>query len=90
VLEGGLLTGKYRRGHEVPAGSRRQEMKDWIPQFDDQIFDQIEQMELQAKAQGRSMLSHALKSALDLPAVVSLVLGVKRTDQLEALIAAID
>ena len=86
VLQGGLLTGKYRRGQEVPSGSRKTEKPQWIPELSEELFDQLDEIEAQAKAKGRSLMQHALLATLELPPVVSLVLGVKRIDQLESLI----
>ena len=89
VLQGGLLTGKYHRGQEAPADSRKAESK-WLDSMTDETFDQIEQVEVQAKTKGRSLMEHALKSALELPSVVSLVLGAKRIDQIENLADVIE
>lgn len=88
VLQGGLLTGKYQRHQEPPSGSRKAESK-WLDSVTDETFDQIELIEAEAKVQGRSLMEHALKSALSQPAVVSLVLGAKRIDQVAKLIATI-
>jgi len=89
VLQGGLLTGKYRRGQEPPKGSRKTEKSDWLPDLTDELFDKLEQIEADAKSKGRTMLEHAIKSALEKPAIISVVLGVKRPEQIEALIAAV-
>ncbi len=90
VLEGGLLTGQYHRGDAIPPGSRKDEKPQWVPDFDDQLFDNLERIETQAREKGETMLAYTLKETLTKPAVVSLVLGVKRIDQLESLIAAVD
>ncbi len=89
VLQGGALTGKYQRSQRPPADSRITEKPQWIPKFDDELFDKLNQIEAQAKQKGRTILEHALKETLAKPAVVSLVLGIKRIDQLEGLIAAV-
>lgn len=89
VLQGGLLTGKYRRGEVVPEGSRQVEKPGWTMPLDDAMFDTLEELEAEAGSKGRSLLQHALLSLLEQPAVVSLVMGVKRIDQLEALANAI-
>lgn len=90
VLEGGLLTGKYQRGKTPPPGSRRNEKPEWLADLGDQLFDKIERIEAQAQEKGRTILEHSLKETLTKPAIVSLVLGVKRIDQLENLIAILD
>ncbi len=89
VLQGGALTGKYQRSQTPPADSRITEKPQWIPELDDELFDKLEAIEAQAKQNGRTILEHTLKETLAKPAVTSLVLGVKRTDQLEGLIAAV-
>jgi aryl-alcohol dehydrogenase-like predicted oxidoreductase len=89
VLESGLLTGKYRRGQDVPSDSRRAEAKHWLKDLTDELFDEIEQIESQADRQGRSLLEHALVSILEKPGVISAIVGVKRIEQLEAITRAI-
>jgi len=90
VLQGGLLTGKYHRGGAVPEGSRKAEMAGWLPGFDDELFDKLQQIEEQAQSKGRTMMQHALLEVLRVPPVVSIVSGVKRIDQVESLIAAVE
>lgn len=92
VLQGGLLTGKYRAGQTAPADSRQAEKPGWgaMPEtIDRDIFVQLENIEAEARTQGRSLLEHTIKTTLAAPAVVSLTLGVKKTEQLEELIAAV-
>ena len=90
VLQGGLLTGKYHRGQPAPTDSRKQEQAQWVWDLTDELFDKLEQLEKDAQAKGRSLLEHALKSTLELPAVVSLVLGAKHPYQIESLVAAVE
>ncbi|MCK4624495.1 MAG: aldo/keto reductase [Phycisphaerae bacterium] len=85
VLQGGLLTGKYRRGQPLPTNSRKAEKNEWVWELTDEIFDQLEQIEAEAKAKDRTMLQHAVLSVLAQPGVVSVVMGVKRIEQLETL-----
>lgn len=87
VLQAGLLTGKYRRGQAPPPGSRKAEKTDWVWELTDEIFDQLEQIEQQAQAAGLTMTQFAIRSVLDQPAVVSAIVGVKRTEQVEQAIA---
>jgi len=89
VLQGGLLTGKYRRGQAPSPDSRKAEKQEWVWDLTESLFDRLEEIENEARASGRSMLQHALQSALEQPAVVSLVVGAKRVDQLESLISAV-
>jgi len=86
VLQGGLLTGKYRRGQELPPGSRKSEQNGWVWELTDDLFDQLEQLEAEAKSNRRTLTQHAILSLLEQPAIVSVILGVKRIDQVEELL----
>lgn len=90
VLQGGLLTNKYQRGAVVPSDSRQVEKPDWTMALTDELFDKLDNIQAEAEKQGRTLLQHALKSLLEQPAVVSLVIGVKRIPQLETLITAVE
>jgi aryl-alcohol dehydrogenase-like predicted oxidoreductase len=86
VLQGGLLTGKYRRDDIPPPGSRKEEKPDWVWDLTDELFDQLEGFEAQAQVQSQTLMEHAVQAVLVHPAVVSVIVGVKRIDQLQALI----
>ncbi len=89
VLQGGVLTGKYKRGQAAPQGSRLAEKPEWLKPFTDEVYEVLEQCEQAAQAAGISMTQYALRWALEQPAVVSALIGVKRTDQIdEAALAA--
>ncbi len=88
VIQSGLLTGKYRRGQPPPPDSRKAEKDAWIQPLDDALFDRLEAIERDAKAAGRSMTQHAIRWALAQPAVASVIMGVKRIEQLDEAIAA--
>ncbi len=90
VLQGGLLTDKYRRGEAVPKDSRQAEKPEWTMALDGEMFDKLEGIKAEAKGKGRTLLQHALKGLLDQPAVLSLLVGVKSAPQLERLIAAVE
>ena len=89
ILQGGSLTGKYVRGKTAPADSRTAEQPGWMPELNDELFDKLEAIEADAKAKDRTLLEHTLKETLAKPAIVSLILGVKRIDQIEGLISAV-
>jgi len=89
VLQGGVLTGKYRRHAAIPAGSRQVEKPEWTLPLTDELFGKLEQCEIEARQLGRGMMRHALLSLLDQPFVLSLIVGVKSISQLEDIIAAV-
>ena len=88
VLQGGLLTGKYRRSQRPPENSRKAEKPQWVWELSDDLFDRLEELEAEAQSRGRSLLQYALGEILAHPAVVSLALGVKGIPQLDALLVA--
>src|SRR5262249_62121725 len=52
VLQGGLLTGKYRRGQPPPTDSRAAQKPDWMWKFEDTVFDRVEGVEVLAREAG--------------------------------------
>lgn len=89
VLQGGLLTGKYRRGEAPPKGSRKVEKDVWVWDLTDELFDRLEEIEAQAREAGLTMTQYAIRWVLEQPAVVSSIVGVKRIPQLDEAIAAV-
>ncbi len=88
IFQGGLLTGKYKRGMKPPAGSRADEKPDWVDDLSDKLFDVLEGFEAEAAKLGRSMTQHALRWTLDRPGVVSAIVGVKNEAQIDDAVAA--
>ncbi len=88
VLEGGILTGKYKRGATVPADSRAYEKPDWVKTLDDTLFDKLKSFEEKAREKGLSLTQYAIDWALNQPAVVSTLVGVKREDQIDEAVGA--
>ena len=88
VLQGGLLTGKYRRGQPPPRDSRAAEKPDWILRTDDAMFGRLEAVEVLALEAGVPISRYSLAWTLTQPAMVSLVVGVKRIEQLQDAVAA--
>ena len=82
TLQAGLLTGKYKRGQEAPAGSRGDESS-WLDDPDDELWDRIEQFEREAAGASLTPTQYAVKWLLDRPGVTSVIVGCKRPDQLE-------
>jgi aryl-alcohol dehydrogenase-like predicted oxidoreductase len=89
VLQGGLLTGKYKRDSEIPAGSRMLEKPEWVMALSGPILEQLEKCESEAAKLERTMMQHALLTLLEQKSVVSLIVGLKNLAQLDALVAAV-
>ena len=82
-LAGGLLSGKYRRGQQPPAGSRQ--LTDWgePPVYDtDGLYDIVEILIGIAEQHEVSAAQVALAWTLGRPGVTSLVIGARTGDQL--------
>lgn len=88
ALQGGLLTGKYRRGSAPPSDSRAAEKPDWIWKQDDPLFDRLEGIAKLAQSIEAPMSRYALAWTLAQPAVTSTVVGVKNLAQIEDAVAA--
>ena len=86
-LQGGLLTGKYRRDQTLPAASRAAE-SDWLNQPDESLFDQLEQFEKEAHDEQLQPVQFAIRWLLDQREVTSVVVGTKRIEQLNLLFCA--
>ena len=86
-LQGGLLTGKYRRGQALPADSRAAE-SEWLDRPDDVLYDRLDKFEAEARQSGLKPARYAVGWLLDRPGVACVVVGVKRIDQLQELLEA--
>ena len=89
-LQGGLLTGKYRRGQPPPPDTRAAEKPDWIWKLDDAMFDRLEAIETLARQAGIARAAYALAWTLAQPAMTSLIVGVKTLEQVKDAVAALD
>ena len=89
-LQSGLLTGKYRRGQQPPVDSRAAEKPEWVWKQDDVLFDRLEAVAELAAEVGVPMSQYALAWTLAQPAMSSLIVGVKKSDQLQSAVAAAD
>jgi aryl-alcohol dehydrogenase-like predicted oxidoreductase len=87
-LQGGLLTGKYKRGEQPPGQSRGSEKPQWLWELDDGLFDSLESLEQLAGEARLSMAQFSLAWALAQPAVGSLVVGASRLEQVEQAVSA--
>jgi len=87
-LQGGLLTGKYRRGQPPPADARAAEKPDWVWKQDDALFDRLEAITGLADDAGVPLAQYAWAWTLAQPAISSLIVGVKKLEQLQVAITA--
>jgi aryl-alcohol dehydrogenase-like predicted oxidoreductase len=82
-LAGGLLSGKYRRGVEGPAGARQ--LTDWDEppvRDEDQLYDVVDVLVEIAEARGVSAAQVALAWLLTRPGIVSVIVGARTDEQL--------
>jgi aryl-alcohol dehydrogenase-like predicted oxidoreductase len=86
-LASGLLTGKYRRGSDLPDNSRYQAwgMGDRLT---DAKFDAVEALTAFAEERGLSLLDVAISGLAAQPAVASVIAGATRPEQIRANAAA--
>jgi aryl-alcohol dehydrogenase-like predicted oxidoreductase len=90
-LAGGLLSGKYRRGVQAPAGSRHLSEWDEPPINDeDKLYDTIELAVKIGESHGVSAARVSLAYILQKPGVTSLVVGARTPEQLRDNLAAAD
>ena len=88
-LESGLLTGKYRRGEELPAGSRLAAWGDRASAFiDDDKLATVERLEAWAASHGHTLLDLALSWHVSNPLVASVIAGATTPAQVVANVAA--
>jgi aryl-alcohol dehydrogenase-like predicted oxidoreductase len=90
-LAGGLLSGKYRRGVDAPAGSRH--LGDWDepPVHDeDKLYDTVELLIEIGQAHNVSAAQVALAWLLGRPGVTSAIVGARTPEQLADNLAAAD
>jgi aryl-alcohol dehydrogenase-like predicted oxidoreductase len=88
-LAGGLMSGKYGRNIEAPAGSRH--LTEWSEppvHNEDKLYDTIEAAVAIGEAHGVSAAQVSLAYLLAKPAVTSLIVGARTTDQLRDNLAA--
>ncbi len=77
-LASGLLTGKYRRGEDAPAGTRLAGVPDRLAAAD---FDAIDKIQAYADDHGVSMLQVAIGGLAAMPTVGSVIAGATSIEQ---------
>ena len=84
-LASGLLTGKYRRGEEAPAGTRLA----GLTAGSEAQFDVVEALRGYAQARGLEMVEVAIGGLAAQPAVGSVIAGATKPEQVRANVAAV-
>jgi len=90
-IVGGLLSGKYRRGVEAPAGSRH--LSDWSepPVYDEErLYDIVDELVSIADEHGVQAAQVALAWTMGRPGVTSVIVGARTEKQLTGNLAAAD
>jgi aryl-alcohol dehydrogenase-like predicted oxidoreductase len=83
VLASGLLTGKYNAQSKFPADDRRSRLPAFQGDLYQQALAQVAEMQPLAVKAGLSVAQYSITWALDHPAVVATILGIKSIGQLE-------
>ncbi|KOG34457.1 aldo/keto reductase [Streptomyces resistomycificus] len=86
-LANGLLSGKYRRGEQPPAGSRLSWRQGWLT---DAALDKVEALSGYGAERGLTLLEVAVGALAALPAVGSVICGAMTPEQVTANAAAAD
>ena len=89
-LASGLLTGKYRRGEDAPAGTRLADASSPLAQrvLNDRNWERAERVREIAESRGHSMLELAIGWLAAQPAVTSVIAGATKPEQVEQNVAA--
>jgi aryl-alcohol dehydrogenase-like predicted oxidoreductase len=90
-LAGGWLTGKYRRGEELPPGSRMTlRPGPYEELWNDRVFDALDALEAEAVDRAVDCATLALAWLLSNPYLSSIVVGPRRPEHLAPVFAALD
>lgn len=87
-LASGMLTGKYRRGQELPAGTRLATMDYFKRLATEENFAKVEALQDFAERRGRTILELAISWLASHPCVVSVIAGATKPEQVYANAAA--
>ncbi len=87
-LQGGWLTGKYRRGDAVPSDSRAATNGEHFDAGNEHKLTLVDELSVIAAEAGISLSHMALAFTLNHPAVTSAIIGVRTLEQLEQLLGA--
>ena len=87
-LESGLLSGKYRKGEPLPEGSRFARWRGGGTFASDARYAIVDRLAAYGESRGRTVLDLAIGWLAAQPAVVSVIAGVTRPEQLAQNVAA--
>lgn len=79
-LFSGLLTGKYRKGHALPQGTRIQEGS---PRLEEKNLDIVEKLVAFAESKGHTLVELAFSYLLIRPEVASVIAGATSAEQID-------
>lgn len=83
ILEGGLLSSKYKKGIIAEKDSRLNMNPNWMSSLDETVYKSIEKFEKEANQFGFSSVQYAAYWLLKQPGIPSVLVGAKRPDQIE-------
>ena len=92
-LAGGWLSGRYRKGQDVPASTRAQRLPqryDLSLPGNQAKLDAVEQLAVLAEESGLTLIQLAIGFVLAHPAVTAAIIGPRTMEQLESQLAAAD
>lgn len=90
-LAGGVLTGKYRRGNELPKGTRLEESENYYKRYyAEGVFDIVEAFIEKAAEMSVSPAQLALAWAASDPRITSPIIGARNMEQIKDSIQGID
>lgn len=88
-LAGGFLTGKYRKGETIPAGSRGEDSRQIKSYLTERNFVLLDKMAEIAQAHGKTIAQVALAWLTTQPVITSPIIGARSVAQLEESLGAV-
>jgi aryl-alcohol dehydrogenase-like predicted oxidoreductase len=90
-LASGMLTGKYKRNEEVPAGTRMAVMKRLADRYMTEAnWNKVERLQAFCAARGHTLLELAFSWLASRPCISSVIAGATRPEQVEQNVAAVN
>jgi aryl-alcohol dehydrogenase-like predicted oxidoreductase len=92
-LAGGWLSGRYRKGQDLPASTRAQRLPqryDLALPGNQAKLDAVEQLAVLAEESGLTLIQLAIAFVTSHPAVTAAIIGPRTMEQLESQLAAAD